>query len=150
MDSSMLLSSLCNLAFCLLLSSSTLFLSWVMSLSITVHYTWEFMRLATSGKIDKKLADNKFGSTGSWYSPTTFQSRKVMPYSSSVPHDHMYAYKASMFYRLIASPPLIGNIVFSFILLYLFWPAVSTLMTSYVILDDGLTVPQCWTGIWRW
>ena len=57
--SSILLSSLCKFIVLFLSSSRTLFLSWVMSLSITVHYTWVFRRIFTSGNTAAKLADNE-------------------------------------------------------------------------------------------
>ena len=115
--SSILLFILWNLIVSLLLYHRTLLLSWVMSLSITVHYTQEFRSFSTSGNTDTKLDDNEVGSTGSRYLSTPFQDGKGMTSSSSVPHKHTDAYKAAVFYRFVASPPHVRNTTFSFILL---------------------------------
>ena len=142
--------SLWNLVFLLLSSSRTLFLSWVMSLSITIHSTQVFRRISTSGNIDKKLDYNKVGSTGSQSSSTPFQYRKGIPSYSSVPHDCMDAYKASVFSRIVAPPPRIGEILVSFFILYFSWPSVSNVIHSSVILDGGLPAPQFCRMIWHW
>ena len=146
----MLLSSLRNLTVLLLLSPRTLLLSWVMSLSITVCYTQEFRRLATSGNTAAKLADNEVGPRESWYSPTPFQVGKCMSSSSYLPHDCTYAYKASIFSGFVDSPPPVGNTIFYFILLSFYSLYVSTVMPSSVILDGDLPVSQWWSGIWCW
>ena len=149
-DYSMLISILWNLIFLLLSSSKTLLMSWVMPLSITVNYTWEFRRLATSRNMAAKLADNEVVSTGSRYSSTIFQSVKGMSSSSSVPHESMDAYNDSIFYRIVASPSYVGNL--SIYSLFLSFPSlsVSTILTSSATFDGGLPDPQCWPSIWRW
>ena len=146
----MLFYILWNLTVLFLSSLRNLLLSWVMSLSITVCYTWEFRRLATSRNTAANLADNELGPTGFWYSSTPFQSRKGMSYSSSVPHDRTDEYKSSIFSGFAASPPSVGNTNFSFILLLFSSPTVSTVFTSSEILDGDLPAPQCWPGIWCW
>ena len=60
--SSIIFSSLLHLTVSLLLSSSTLFLSLVVSFSIFSCYTRVFKRLSTSGNTDEKLSDNGIGS----------------------------------------------------------------------------------------
>ena len=67
-DSSKLLSIIWNLIVSLLSSPRTLFFSWEMTLSITVHYTQELRRFSTSGNKVAKLADNEVVSKGYWYS----------------------------------------------------------------------------------
>ena len=146
----MLLSSLWNLTVLLLSSHRKLLFSWVILLSITVRYTWEFRRLSTSWKIAVKLADNELGSTGSRYSSTPFQSGKGIPSSYCMPHDRMDAYKASIFPGFLASPPPVGNTTFSFLLLFPPSPTVSTVLPSSAIFYGDLPAPQFWPGIWRW
>ena len=149
-DSSMLLSSLWDLTVLLLSSTRILLLSWVMSLSINVISTRKFRRLATSWNKVAKLADNELGSTGSQYPSTPFQSGKGMSSSSSAPYDRMDAYKASIFYGFMASPPPVGNTTLPFLLLSFSSPTVSTVLPSSVILDGDLPATQFWPGIWRW
>ena len=98
----MILFSLFNFIVLLLFSSSTLLLSWVISLSITVYYIRQFRRLVTSGNTSTKVADNEVSSTGSHYSWTPLQSVKGLPSYSSVPHDRTDTYKASLFFELVA------------------------------------------------
>ena len=116
-------------------------------MSITAHYTREFRKLSASGNTAAKLADNEFGSTGSRYSPNPFRDGKGMSSSSSVPHSRTYAYKASIFYGFVASPPPVGGTTLSFLLLSFSSPSVSTLLPSSVILDGELPAPQYWPGI---
>ena len=66
------------------------------------------------------------------------------------PHDHTDAYKASIFYGFVASPPLVGNTVISFILLSFYSYSVSTVRLFSKILNSVLPAPWCWTGIWSW
>ena len=146
----MLLSRLWNLEVFLLSSPKTLLLYWVMSLSITVRSTREFRRLSTSGNTATKLADNEVGSTGSRYSSTRFQDEKGMSTSSSVPNDCMDANKASIFSGFVASPSPVRNTTFYFLLLSFSSQSVSTVLSSYEILDGDLPAPHCYPGIWHW
>ena len=90
------------------------------------------------------------GSTGYRYSSTSFQHWKGMSSPFSLPHDRMDAYKASIISGFVASPPLVGNTTFSFILLSFYSPSVSTVLPSSLILDSDMTAPQCWPVIWCW
>ena len=93
----MLHSSLWNLTFLLLLSSSNLLISLVISFSITVFSTQVFRRLSTSSKTESKLSYNEVGSTGSQYSSTPLQYGKVIPSSYYITHDDTDTYKAFIF-----------------------------------------------------
>ena len=104
-----------------------------MSLSITVCYTWKFSRIATSGNTSAQLADNGVGSTGYRYSSTPLQYGKGILYSSYVPHDCTYAYKASIFSGFVASPPHVGGITFSFFLLSFSSPSMFTIDGNYLV-----------------
>ena len=121
-----------------------------MPLVITDRYTGGFRRLSTSGNTSAKLADNEIVSTGFWYSSNPLQDIKGMSSSSSVAHDRTDAYKASVFYRFVASPPPVGNKTLSFLLIYFSSPSVSTVLPSSDILDGYLLIPKCWPWIWRW
>ena len=59
----------------------------------------------------------------------------------------MDEYKASTFSGLVASPPLVGNIVVYFLFLSLHSPYVSTVLPSSRIFDCGFPAPHCWHGI---
>ena len=61
----------------------------------------------------------------------------LLPY----PHNHTDAYKASIFYVFMASPPLVGNTVISFILLSFYSYFVSTVMPFPEILNSVLPAP---------
>ena len=84
------------------------------------------------------------------YLSTPFQSGKGMSSSSNVSHKRRDAYKYSIFSRLMASPPPIGNIALYFLLLNFLFLSVSTIMPSYIILHVGLSEPQFWPEIWLW
>ena len=74
-----------------------------------------------------------------------------MSSSSSIPHDRMYAYKASIFSGFVASSPPIGNTNFYFLLLYFPYLSMSTVFPSSIILDGDLPAPQFWPDILcRW
>ena len=146
----MILSSLWKLTVLLFSSPRNLFLSWVVSLSITLHSTQEFRILATSGNKAIKLTDNEVVSTKSRYSSTPFQYETGMSSSSSVHHDHADAYKASIFSGFVASPQPVRNTTLYFLLLSFSSPYVSTIFPSSEILDGDIPAPQCWPGIWRW
>ena len=146
----MLLSSLWNLSVSLLLSPRTLLLSWLISLSITVHSTRYFRRLATSGNTAANLDDNELGSTESWYSSTPFQYGKIMSPYSSVPHACTDAYKASIFSGFVASHPPVGNVTFCFFFHLIFLPVCVHPLKFSAILDCDLSAPQCWPIIRHW
>ena len=54
--------------------------------------------------------------------------------SSSITHDCTDAYKYSIFYGFVASPPPVGNNTVYFLVLYFPSPSVSTILTFYEIL----------------
>ena len=70
-----------------------------------------------------------------------------MPSYSSVPHGGTDAYKPSIFSGFVASPPRVGNITFSFLLLSFSSLYLSTVLNFSVILGGDLPAPQCWPGI---
>ena len=120
-----------------------------MSFSITVHSTWQFRRISTSRNTSVKLGDKLVGSRVSLYSSTPLQSIKGMLYSYYVPHVRMDAYKASIFYGLVASPPPVG------IFLCIFPPLISlpVCVHRHALLHHlygVLSAYQFWNGIWRW
>ena len=117
-SSSIILSGLCTLIVSLISSSRTLLLSWVISLGITVYYSQESSRISTSRKTNAKLADNELGSTVSCYSSTPFQFGKFVSSYSSITHECMGAYRASIFSGFVTSPPLTSNTTMSFLLLF--------------------------------
>ena len=119
-------------------------------MSITIHYTRKFRRLSKSGNTAANLADNEVGLIWSQYSSTPFQSGKGMMSYSSLNHERTDAYEASIFYGLVASPPPVGNIFMSFLLLCFYSPSVSTAVPSSLILGGGFPTPQLRPGIWRW
>ena len=121
-----------------------------MSLSITVRSTREWRSLVASGNTAAKLADNKVGSTGSWYSSTPFQIGKGMLSYSSMPCERKNAYKASIFSGFVVSPPPVRNTPLSFLILSFSSPYVSTVLPSSEILDGDLPPPHFWPGILRW
>ena len=86
----------------------------------------------------------------SWYSSTPLQYEKGMLSSSSITHERMNAYKASIFSDFVASTLPVKNTGLSFLLLYFYYIYVSTFITSSVILDGGLPSPQCWPGTVNW
>ena len=69
---------------------------------------------------------------------------------SSIPHDCTDEYKGPIFFGNVASPPTVGNTTLSSLLLFFSYLSMSTINTSYILLDVCLPDPQCCPGIWRW